>query len=270
MILEDDKTVYENITEGNELIQYGSRHPRRPRLRGALQLQGRGPAEEGSGECSGGMRNRVLLARMLRSGGNVILLDEPTNDLDLDTLRVLENAIEQFPGSAIVVSHDRWFLNRLVSHILAFEGDGYVNFHHGTYESYVEWREGWREKMNFPPESHGGALPQAAVRTSCRGRTTGGPPAGLLRWDDAIERSRRPSTSALELRSRPVSSLDHALDLLADWTPPNDVQARQLETACSPSLREHERRAPPHLPRGASTRPRPWSSMRPRASGRCS
>ena len=70
--------------------------------------------------------------------------------------RLLENAIENFPGSAIVVSHDRWFLNRLVSHILAFEGDGYVNFPHGTYESYVEWRAEWRERMNFPPESQAG------------------------------------------------------------------------------------------------------------------
>ena len=154
-ILDDDKTVYENITEGNELIRYGSAtldgraYVARFNFRGEDQ-------QKKLGECSGGMRNRVLLGRMLREGGNVILLDEPTNDLDLDTLRVLEGAIENFPGSAIVVSHDRWFLNRIVSHVLAFEGDGYVNFHHGTYESYVEWREGWRERMDFPPESQAG------------------------------------------------------------------------------------------------------------------
>ena len=154
-ILDDAATVYQNITEGNELIQYGN-----------ATLDGRAyvarfnfKSEDQQmklGECSGGMRNRVLLARMLRGGGNVILLDEPTNDLDLDTLRVLESAIENFPGSAIVVSHDRWFLNRLVSHILAFEGDGYVNFHYGTYESYVDWRVEWRERMNFAPESQAG------------------------------------------------------------------------------------------------------------------
>ncbi len=108
------------------------------------------------GKCSGGMRNRVLLARMLRSPANVILLDEPTNDLDLDTLRVLEEALQEYIGSAIVVSHDRYFLNRVVSHILAFEGDGIVNFHHGTYEDYAEWRKGWRERMGFGPESRAG------------------------------------------------------------------------------------------------------------------
>ena len=154
-ILDDEKTVYENITEGNDLIPYGSAtmegraYVARYNFRGEDQ-------QKILGECSGGMRNRVLLARMLRDGGNVILLDEPTNDLDLDTLRVLENAIDNFPGSAIVVSHDRWFLNRLVSHVLAFEGDGYVNFHHGTFDTYVEWRKEWREKSNFAPDSQAG------------------------------------------------------------------------------------------------------------------
>ncbi len=154
-ILDDTKTVYENITEGNELIEYGNATLDGRAYVARFNFKGEDQQMK-LGECSGGMRNRVLLARMLRGGGNVILLDEPTNDLDLDTLRVLEGAIENFPGSAIVVSHDRWFLNRLVSHILAFEGDGYVNFHHGTYESYVEWRAEWRERMNFPPESQAG------------------------------------------------------------------------------------------------------------------
>ena len=154
-ILDDTKTVYENITEGNELIRYGSATLDGRAYVARFNFKGEDQQKK-LAECSGGMRNRVLLARMLRHGGNVILLDEPTNDLDLDTLRVLESAIENYPGSAIVVSHDRWFLNRIVSHILAFEGDGYVNFHHGTFESYVEWREGWRERMNFPPESQAG------------------------------------------------------------------------------------------------------------------
>ena len=154
-ILDDEKTVYENITEGNDLIPYGSATLDGRAYVARFNFKGE-DQQKILGECSGGMRNRVLLARMLRDGGNVILLDEPTNDLDLDTLRVLENAIDNFPGSAIVVSHDRWFLNRLVSHILAFEGDGYVNFHHGTFETYVEWRKEWREKNDFPPDSQAG------------------------------------------------------------------------------------------------------------------
>ena len=154
-ILDDTKSVYENITEGNELIPYGNATMDGRAYVARFNFKGEDQQKK-LGECSGGMRNRVLLARMLRDGGNVVLLDEPTNDLDLDTLRVLESAIDNFPGSAIVVSHDRWFLNRLVSHILAFEGDGYVNFHHGTYESYVEWRDAWRERMNFEAESAAG------------------------------------------------------------------------------------------------------------------
>jgi energy-dependent translational throttle protein EttA len=154
-VLDDTKTVYENITEGNDLIPYGKATLDGRAYVARFNFKGE-DQQKLLGECSGGMRNRVLLARMLRHGGNVILLDEPTNDLDLDTLRVLEGAIETFPGSAIVVSHDRWFLNRIVSCILAFEGDGFVNFHHGTYESYVEWREEWRRRMDFPPESQAG------------------------------------------------------------------------------------------------------------------
>jgi len=87
------------------------------------------------GECSGGMRNRVLLAKLLREPANLIIMDEPTNDLDLDTLRVLEEAIEHYPGSMMIVTHDRYFLNRVATHILAFEGDG-VLFHYGRYEPY--------------------------------------------------------------------------------------------------------------------------------------
>jgi ATP-binding cassette ChvD family protein len=154
-ILDDSETVYQNICEGNELIKYGSATLDGRAYVARFNFKGE-DQQKILGECSGGMRNRVLLGRMLRDGGNVILLDEPTNDLDLDTLRVLEDAIDNFPGSAIVVSHDRWFLDRIVSHILAFEGDGYVNFHHGTWESYVEWREDWRQRMDFPPESQAG------------------------------------------------------------------------------------------------------------------
>jgi sulfate-transporting ATPase len=143
-ILEDDKTVYENITGGNEQLPFGTTvidsraYVARFNFRGEEQ-------QKKLGECSGGMRNRVLLAKLLREPANLIILDEPTNDLDLDTLRVLEEAIEHYPGSMIIVTHDRYFLNRVATHILAFEGEDergrpVVTFHHGDYESYKDWR----------------------------------------------------------------------------------------------------------------------------------
>ena len=152
MILDDEQTVYANITEGNDLIPFGNTTIDGRAYVARFNFKGE-DQQKLLGECSGGMRNRVLLARMLKSAANVIMLDEPTNDLDLDTLRVLEDAIDNYPGSAIVVSHDRYFLNRVVSHILAFEGDGLVNFHHGTYEDYAEWRKEWRERTGIRPES---------------------------------------------------------------------------------------------------------------------
>jgi ATP-binding cassette ChvD family protein len=155
MVLDDSKTVYANITEGNDLIPFGNATIDGRAYVARFNFKGE-DQQKLLGECSGGMRNRVLLARMLKSAANVILLDEPTNDLDLDTLRVLEEAIDNYPGSAIVVSHDRYFLNRVVSHILAFEGNGRVNFHHGTYESYAEWRVEWRKKNGIGPESKAG------------------------------------------------------------------------------------------------------------------
>jgi ATP-binding cassette ChvD family protein len=155
LILDDAKSVYDNITEGNPVIPFGNVTLDGRAYVARFQFKGE-DQQKPLGECSGGMRNRVLLARMLKIPANVILLDEPTNDLDLDTLRVLEEALQEYVGSAIVVSHDRYFLNRVVSHILAFEGDGIVNFHHGTYEDYAEWRRGWRERMGFGPESRAG------------------------------------------------------------------------------------------------------------------
>ena len=155
LILDDSKSVYQNITEGNDLVPFGNSTLDGRAYVARFNFKGE-DQQRLLGECSGGMRNRVLLARMLKHPANVILLDEPTNDLDLDTLRVLEEALMEYVGSAIVVSHDRYFLNRVVSHILAFEGDGYVNFHHGTYEDYAEWRKGWRERMGFGPESRAG------------------------------------------------------------------------------------------------------------------
>ena len=91
------------------------------------------------GMLSGGERNRVHLAKLLRSGGNVLLLDEPTNDLDVDTLRALEEALLDFAGCAVVISHDRWFLDRIATHILAFEGDSQVTWFEGSYQEYADW-----------------------------------------------------------------------------------------------------------------------------------
>ncbi len=92
------------------------------------------------GALSGGERNRVHLARMLKSGGNVILLDEPTNDLDVNTMRALEDALENFAGCCVIISHDRWFLDRIATHILAFEGDSQIVYHEGNFQSYEEDR----------------------------------------------------------------------------------------------------------------------------------
>jgi ATPase subunit of ABC transporter with duplicated ATPase domains len=93
------------------------------------------------GQLSGGERNRVHLAKMLKSGANVILLDEPTNDLDVNTMRALEEALENFAGCAVVISHDRWFLDRIATHILAFEGDSHVEYFDGTYSEYEQDRK---------------------------------------------------------------------------------------------------------------------------------
>jgi len=154
-ILDDDKSVYDNICEGNPQVRYGSAvidgraYVARFNFRGEDQ-------QKTLAECSGGMRNRVLLARMLREPANLIIMDEPTNDLDLETLRVLEEAVMEYPGSAIVVSHDRYFLNRVATHILAFEGDAVVNFFHGDFEAYHEWREKDRKERGIKSVSKAG------------------------------------------------------------------------------------------------------------------
>ena len=104
---------------------------------GSFNFKG-GDQQKKVGQLSGGERNRVHLAKMLKSGANVLLLDEPTNDLDVDTLRALEDALEDFAGCAVVISHDRWFLDRLCTHILAFEGDSHVEWFEGNFEAYEE------------------------------------------------------------------------------------------------------------------------------------
>ena len=154
-VLDDSKSVYDNITEGNPQIPFGSKLLDGRAYVARFNFKGE-DQQKLLGECSGGMRNRVLLAKMLRHPANVILLDEPTNDLDLETLRVLEEAIQEYPGSAIVVTHDRYFLNRVATHILAFEGEGVVRFFDGDYEAYHEWREKDRAARGVAPESKAG------------------------------------------------------------------------------------------------------------------
>jgi energy-dependent translational throttle protein EttA len=137
--LDPEKTVFEEITGGEIELRFGRRtvNPRAYcagfNFRGADQ-------QKKVGECSGGERNRVHLAKLLRTGGNVLLLDEPTNDLDVDTLRALEEALLRFAGCAVVISHDRWFLDRIATHILAFEGESEVFFFEGNFQAYdADW-----------------------------------------------------------------------------------------------------------------------------------
>ncbi|WP_024326267.1 energy-dependent translational throttle protein EttA [Thioalkalivibrio sp. AKL19] len=137
--LQDEKTVWEEISNGQDIIQVGNfQMPSRAYV-GRFNFKGT-DQQKRMKELSGGERNRVHLAKLLQSGGNFLLLDEPTNDLDVETLRALEEALLDFPGSAIVISHDRWFLDRIATHILAFEEDGNVVFFEGNYQEYEEDR----------------------------------------------------------------------------------------------------------------------------------
>ena len=133
--LQDDKTVWEIISDGLDEIELGKRTMASRAYVGQFNFKG-GDQQKRVSQLSGGERNRVHLARMLKSGANLLLLDEPTNDLDVDTLRALEEALEEFAGCAVVVSHDRWFLDRIATHILAFEGDSHVEWFEGNYEAY--------------------------------------------------------------------------------------------------------------------------------------
>ncbi len=138
--LDDNKTVWEEISDGQDLIKVGNYETPSRRYVGRFNFRG-AEQQQKIGLLSGGERNRVHLAKMLRSGGNLLLLDEPTNDLDVETLRALEQALLEFPGSAIVISHDRWFLDRICTHILAFEGDSVVTWFAGNYADYEEDRK---------------------------------------------------------------------------------------------------------------------------------
>jgi sulfate-transporting ATPase len=133
--LDDQKTVWEEISSGHDIIRVGTYETPSRAYVGRFNF--RGPQQQQIvGQLSGGERNRVHLAKVLRSGANVLLLDEPTNDLDVETLRALEQALLDFPGCAVVISHDRWFLDRIATHILAFEGDSKVEWFEGNYTDY--------------------------------------------------------------------------------------------------------------------------------------
>ncbi len=137
--LDADATVYEEITGGVEHMKVGNREIHGRAYCASFNFKG-SDQQKRVGDLSGGERNRVHLAKILKNGGNVLLLDEPTNDLDVDTLRALETALENFPGCAVVISHDRWFLDRIATHVLAFEGDSQVRWFEGNFSEYEAWR----------------------------------------------------------------------------------------------------------------------------------
>jgi len=158
--LNPKNTIYEEITGGLEFLDLGGRQMNGRAYCGAFNFKG-SDQQKRVGQLSGGERNRVHLAKLLRGGGNLLLLDEPTNDLDVNTLRALEEAIINFGGCAVVVSHDRWFLDRVATHILAFEGDSKVTWFEGNYEAYHEHRRALLgdaadrpHRVQFRPVSH--------------------------------------------------------------------------------------------------------------------
>ncbi len=137
--LNPENSVYEEITDGADTLKVGGREIHGRAYVASFNFKG-SDQQKKVGELSGGERNRVHLAKLLKSGGNVLLLDEPTNDLDVDTLRALESALEAFPGCAVVISHDRWFLDRIATHVLAFEGNSQVRWFEGNFQDYEAWR----------------------------------------------------------------------------------------------------------------------------------
>jgi energy-dependent translational throttle protein EttA len=136
--LDPASTVWKEISGGSDLIELGKKEVNSRQYVSWFNFKG-GDQQKRVGDLSGGERNRVHLAKLLRSGGNVLLLDEPTNDLDVDTLRALEDALLEFAGCAVVITHDRWFLDRVATHILAFEGDSQTTWFEGSWGDYVEW-----------------------------------------------------------------------------------------------------------------------------------
>ena len=146
--LDPEKSVWEEISEGYDNIVVGEREIASRAYVAGFNFRG-SDQQRKVGVLSGGERNRVHLAKLLRSGGNLLLLDEPTNDLDVDTLRALEEALLDFAGCAVVISHDRWFLDRVATHVLAFEGDSQVTWFEGNFDAYEDWR---RERLGAEAE----------------------------------------------------------------------------------------------------------------------
>jgi ATPase subunit of ABC transporter with duplicated ATPase domains len=137
--LDPAHTVWEEISGGEDQLKVGDRTLNSRAYVASFNFKG-SDQQKRVGDLSGGERNRVHLAKLLRRGGNLLLLDEPTNDLDVDTLRALEEALLAFPGCAVIVSHDRWFLDRVCTHVLAFEGDSQVHWFEGNFDAYERWR----------------------------------------------------------------------------------------------------------------------------------
>ncbi|HMG22439.1 MAG TPA: ATP-binding cassette domain-containing protein, partial [Kofleriaceae bacterium] len=133
--LTDTNTIFDEISEGAETLTLGERQINARAYVSSFNFKGQ-DQQKRVGILSGGERNRVHLAKMIKRAGNVLLLDEPSNDLDVDTLRALEDGLEKFPGCAVVISHDRWFLDRIATHILAFEGDSHVEWFEGNFADY--------------------------------------------------------------------------------------------------------------------------------------
>jgi ATPase subunit of ABC transporter with duplicated ATPase domains len=138
--LDDNQTVWEEISDRQDTLEIGSYQTPSRAYVSRFNFKG-SDQQKRVQDLSGGERNRVHLAKLLRSGGNVLLLDEPTNDLDVETLRALEQALLNFPGCVVVISHDRWFLDRIATHILAFEGNSHVNWFAGNFEEYEQDRQ---------------------------------------------------------------------------------------------------------------------------------
>ena len=135
--LDQEKSVWEEISDGMDEISIGQRKMNSRAYAGLFNFKST-DQQKRVNQLSGGERNRVHLAKVLKLGANLLLLDEPTNDLDVDTLRSLENALLEFAGCAVIISHDRWFLDRIATHILAFEGDSHVEWFEGNYDAYEQ------------------------------------------------------------------------------------------------------------------------------------
>ena len=147
--IDPEKTVYEVISQNSDLITLGNRQIPSRAYVARFNFSG-ADQEKKCGMLSGGERNRLHLALALKEEGNVLLLDEPTNDIDVNTLRALEEGLENFAGCAVVISHDRWFLDRIATHILSFEGDSKVVFYEGSYSEYEEWKKS--QGMDLAPK----------------------------------------------------------------------------------------------------------------------